>query len=283
MKTMPRIFDCFTYFNEDAMLDLRLETLAEVVDVFVVVEATRTHTGRSKPLLFDRDRFPGFADRIRHIVVDDLSPNVADAWENENHQRNSILRALDDAEPLDRIIVADLDEIPNPDAIRRYRPSRLFGTFIQRWFNYSLNNLAVRDEDPSRDRNWVRCRITTKRHLDHFFKTPQRLRLLDRGPGAAARWHQLRRKLGEQRIADGGWHFSWAMSPEQMILKIESYAHTEDDRPEFKSVTAIEEAIRNGRDILGKNERFRLIPIDETFPQPLQDHPKRYESLIIQP
>lgn len=280
---MPRIFDCFTYFNEDAMLDLRLETLAEVVDVFVVVEATRTYTGRSKPLLFDRDRFPGFADRIRHIVVDDLSPNVADAWDNEYHQRNSILRALDDAKPLDRIIVADLDEIPNPDAIRRYRPSRLFGTFIQRWFNYSLNNLAVRDEDPSRDRDWVRCRITTKRHLDRFFKTPQRLRLLDRGPGAAARWHHLRRKLGEQRIADGGWHFSWAMSPEQMILKIESYAHTEDDRPEFKSVTAIEEAIRNGRDILGKNERFRLIPIDETFPQPLQDHPKRYESLIIQP
>lgn len=283
MKTMPRIFDCFTYFNEDAMLDLRLETLAEVVDVFVVVEATRTHTGRSKPLLFDRDRFPGFADRIRHIVVDDLSPNVADAWENENHQRNSILRALDDAEPLDRIIVADLDEIPNPDAIRRYRPSRLFGTFIQRWFNYSLNNLAVRDEDPSRDRNWVRCRITTKRHLDRFFKTPQRLRLLDRGPGAAARWHQLRRKLGEQRIADGGWHFSWVMSPEQMIVKMESYAHTEDDRPEFKSVAGIKEAIRSGRDILGKDERFRLIPIDETFPQPLQDHPKRYESLIIQP
>ena len=280
---MPRTFDCFTYFNEDRLLELRFETLSDVVDVFVVVEATRTHTGIPKPLLFDRDRFPKFADRIRHVVVDDLSPDVSDAWQNENDQRNAMLRSLDDADPLDRIIIADLDEIPNPDAIRRYRPSRLFGTFVQRWFNYSLNNLAVRDDESGRDRDWVRCRITTRRHLDRFFRTPQRVRLLDRRPGPAARWYQLRRKLGEQRIENGGWHFSWVMSPEQMIVKMESYAHTEDDRPEFKSVAAIKEAIRSGRDILGKDERFRLIPIDETFPQPLRDHPKRYESLIIEP
>ena len=76
---MPRTFDCFTYFNEDRLLELRFETLSDVVDVFVVVEATRTHTGIPKPLLFDRDRFPKFADRIRHVVVDDLSPDVSDA------------------------------------------------------------------------------------------------------------------------------------------------------------------------------------------------------------
>ena len=280
---MPRIFDCFTYFNEDRLLELRFETLSDVVDVFVVVEATRTFTGKSKPLLFDRDRFPGFADRIRHVVVDDLSPNVSDAWQNEYDQRNAMLRGLDDAEPLDRIIVADLDEIPNPDAIRRYRPSRLFGTFVQRWFNYSLNNLAIRNDDPDRGRDCVSCRITTRRHLDRFFRTPQRLRVLGRPRGLAGRCYQLRRKLGQQWLKDGGWHFSWVMSPEDMIVKIESYSHTEDDRPEVKSVPAIKEAIRSGRDILGKDERFRLIPIDATFPKPLQDHPERYESLIVQP
>ena len=280
---MSRVFDCFTYFNEDRLLELRLETLSDVVDVFVVVEATRTHTGQPKPLRFDRDRFPRFADRIRHVVVDDLSSDVSNAWPNENRQRNAILRGLDDAEPIDRIIVADLDEIPNPDAIRRYSPSRLFGTFVQRWFNYSLNNLAVRADDPSRDRDFVLCRITTKGHLDRFFRTPQRLRLLDRRSGPAGRWHQLRRKLGEQRLEDGGWHFSWVMTPERMITKIESYAHTGDNRSENKSIERIREAIRKGQDILGKGERYRLIPIDGTFPRPLRDHPERYESLIVQP
>jgi hypothetical protein len=73
------------------------------------------------------------------------------------------------------------------------------------------------------------------------------------------------------------------MTPEQMIVKIESYAHTETDREELKSVAAIEQAIREGRDILGKNEYFRLVPVDGTFPKPLQDQPERWSDLMLKP
>lgn len=276
---MARVYDCFTYFNEDLLLDLRFRTLAEVVDVFVIVEATRTFTGRPKPLRFDAGRYPEFADRIRHVVVDDLEPDATRAWQNEFRQRNAFLRGLDDAADDDRVIVADLDEIPHPDAIRAYDPRRLVGTFVQRFFSYRLNNLAVRLEDPNRERDWIRCKITTAGHLRRFFGTPQEVRIRSKARSLAGRWRYLRRKLGTQRLRPGGWHFSWAMTPEEMIVKIESFAHTEVDLPELKSIPAIETAIREGRDILGKNERFRLIPIDETFPAPLRETPERYRSL----
>ncbi len=276
---MPRVYDCFTYFNEDLLLDLRLRTLSETVDVFVVVEATRTFSGRPKPLHFDRGRYPEFADRIRHIVVDDLSPDVNLAWENEYLQRNAFLRGIEDADADDRVVIADLDEIPHPDAIRAYDSRRLLGTFVQRFFSYRLNNLAVETSRRDRERDWIRCKITTAGHLRRFFGTPQEVRIRTKNRSFVGGLRYLRRKIGDQRLRPGGWHFSWAMSPAEMIVKMESYAHTEDDREELKSVPAIEDAIRAGRDILGKDEWFRLIDIDDSFPAPLRDDPERYRSL----
>lgn len=281
---MARVFDCTTYFNEDRLFELRLETLKDVVDVFVVVEATRTFTGRPKPIRFDPARYGGFADRIRHVIVDDLVADREQAWENEFRQRNAIVRGLVDAVGDDRVIVADIDEIPHPEAVRRYRPFFLIGTFEQAFYSYLLNNLAVRADDPSRPRIWPRTKITTARHLRGFFgNRPQRVRIFRKRRTPAGLWWWARRKLLEQRLRPGGWHFAWAMTPEEMIVKIESYAHTETDREELKSVEAIEAAMRAGRDILGKGERFRLVPIDESFPAPLREHPERWADLILEP
>ena len=277
---MSRVYDCFTYFNEDRLLDLRLRTLSDVVDVFVVVEATHSFTGQPKSLEFDLDRHSDFANRIRHVVVDNLHPDPSQSWVNERMQRNAIVRGLDDAKDDDRIIVSDLDEIPHPDAIGQYRSTKLLGTFVQRWFNYRLNNVLVDPENEEREIFGVnRSRITTNRHLRRFFRTPQRLRCVDRSEGPFVHWHRLWRKIGEQRLEPGGWHFSWVMSPEEMILKIESFAHTEVNRPEFKSIEGIQAAMQAGRDILGKNERFRLVEIDESFPAPLHEAPERYRNM----
>jgi len=281
---MPRVFDCTSYFNEDRLFELRLETLRDVVDVFVVVEATRTHTGRPKPVRFDPRRFAGFEDRIRHIVIDDLSEDPADSWRNENRQREAAVEGLEDAERSDRVIIADIDEIPHPDAVRRYSPFFLIGTFEQRFFSYLLNNLAVTAVDPNRERTWPRCKITTAGHLRGFFRNSlQEVRIFTkrRTPAGLLWWG--RRKLFEQRLRSGGWHFSWAMTPAEMIVKIESYAHTETDRPELKSVPAIETAIRQGRDILGKDEHFRLIAVDDSFPAPLREQPDRWADLMLAP
>ena len=54
------IYDCFTAFNELELLEIRLHELSPVVDRFVLVEATRTHSNLPKPLYF-RDNWSRFA------------------------------------------------------------------------------------------------------------------------------------------------------------------------------------------------------------------------------
>ena len=71
-----KIIDCFMYFDEDLILDIRLNTLSEIVDKFVVCEATRDHGGNKKNLNFKISKFQKFKDKINYIVVDDLPINV---------------------------------------------------------------------------------------------------------------------------------------------------------------------------------------------------------------
>lgn len=280
---MPKIYDCFTYYNEDLLLSLRFETLNEVVDTFVVVEATHTFSGKPKPLFFDPNRFAKFSNKISYVIVDDMPLELGNAWANEAHQRNAILRGLSHADPDDRIIISDVDEIPRPEAVLRYRPWNLYGTLIQRHYAYFLNNLAVDPSDKSKPRWWIRPKITTAGHLKRFFRTPENLRIYKPDSGVLGRLRHLERKLRHQRIAEGGWHFSWLMTPEQMIDKIESYSHTDHNIPANKSLEGIRAAIESGQDILGKGECFQLIAIDESFPPYLREHLDEFRKWYLDP
>ena len=137
------IYDCFTYFNEDALLEIRMETLDHWVNYFVIAEATHTQTGLPKPLNFKPEKFEKFRSKIIYIAVNDMPLQLNSAWANENHQRKSLMRGLVQAKPEDLIIVSDLDEIPHPQKISLYRPEYLRATFMQRLFYYKFNNEAV--------------------------------------------------------------------------------------------------------------------------------------------
>ena len=173
--------------------------------------------------------------------------------------------------------------MPRPEAIVRYRPWNLSATFIQRHYNYFLNNLAVRSREAPEPRWWVRPKITTLAHLRNFFGTPENLRVFKREPGLSGTVKYLQRKLRHQRLADAGWHFAWLMTPTQMIHKLESFSHTEFDQPHIKSVAAITTAIQEGRDIMGKGERFRLVELDETFPAYLREHFDQFRDWYLDP
>ena len=280
---MPKIYDCFTYYNEELLLRLRLETLDKVVDTFVVAEATHTFSGIPKPLLFNPAHFRRFADRIIHIVVDDMPLDLHNAWANEAHQRNALLRGLTNAAPTDWVMISDIDEIPRPDAVLRYRPWNLCGTFVQRHYNYFINNLQVQPSACLKLRWWIRPKITTMEHLRGFFKTPENLRVYKRKSGIQGILNYVHKKVRHQRLEDGGWHFSWLMTPEQMVQKIESFSHTELNQPHIKSLNAIRSAIREGRDIMGKGERFRLVELDDSFPRYILDHFESFREWYLAP
>ena len=121
-------YDCFSFFNELDLLEIRLNTLDKIVDKFILAESLFTHTGRPKPLYYaeNKERFARFNDRIVHVVVDDF-PNMPDnmpirekAWIRENWQRNAIVRGLPkDIKDDDILLISDLDEIPHPDYVKK--------------------------------------------------------------------------------------------------------------------------------------------------------------------
>src|SRR5690349_24880068 len=117
-------YDCFTFFNELDLLEIRLNVLNPVVDKFVLVESTRTFQNKPKPLYFQQNatRFSAFKDKIIHIVVDQFPDfgdwTEANSWTLEHHQRNSINRGLTRCTRDDVVIISDLDEIPRPETIR---------------------------------------------------------------------------------------------------------------------------------------------------------------------
>lgn len=118
------IWSLTPFFNELDVLEIRLATLDPVVDRHVICESTRTHTGFGKPLHYaaNADRYERWADKIVHVIVDDMLPALTPAdeyvWTREKHQRRKLLDGIRDAQAGDTFLLSDVDEIPHPDAVR---------------------------------------------------------------------------------------------------------------------------------------------------------------------
>ena len=121
------IYDCFMYFDEDLLLDLRLNVLDKYVKKFVITEATYTHNGAKKNLRFNIEKFKKFKDKIIYIVVDKQPPDIQKSLDKDSvetrgqklilngmardyFQRESLL-GLTEAKSEDLILISDLDEI----------------------------------------------------------------------------------------------------------------------------------------------------------------------------
>ena len=119
-----RIYDCFTFYNEFELLELRLESLWDVVDRFVIVESNKTFTNKPKEYNFiaRQNDYRKYFPKIRYVVENDRVPyNGTGDWSIEINQRNAIMRGIQDAQPDDLIFISDLDEIPAPDVVSRIR------------------------------------------------------------------------------------------------------------------------------------------------------------------
>ena len=129
------------YFDEDLVLDIRLNTLCDLVDKFVIVEATKNHAGEDKKLNFNIQNFKKFQKKINYIIVDDLPLNVKSpkkGW-HENHardqfQRNAIQRGYKDFNDEDLIMISDIDEIPNPEKFKEFKINNNVINFFSKFF-----------------------------------------------------------------------------------------------------------------------------------------------------
>jgi len=283
---MSRIYDCFCYFNEDMLLELRMETLWNHVDYFIISEASYTHAGKERVAEFDISKFKKYESKIRYILLDSRPEGPNGFWKNENFIRNNIVNGLYDAEPNDLILISDLDEIPKPEAIQLYDRSYKRADLHQRYYSYYLNNYwlgNVGDKDKLLPNSniWNGTKITTYKYFVEFFKSNATSVRIYKSSGflrgLKRAWFKF---FQNQTIKDGGWHFTWVFSIENIIKKIESTAHQEFNHKDHKDPNRIISLIQSGRDINKPEARYQLQKIDSQFPEYLLQNLQKFSKFI---
>ena len=229
-----KIFDCFMYFDEEMILDLRLNILNKYVDYFVIVESTFTHRGEKRELKFNQNKFEHFKDKIIYLIYDQIPENIEDintkdteneksrklimnAVFRENGQRNFISKGLKNAESEDIVLISDVDEIPNLNNLNFNQINQKIFLFEQDMFYYKFNlklpNLL-----------WKGTKGCRKKNL----KSPQWLRnIKDR----KYPFYRIDAFFSEKKfinckiIKEGGWHFTNIKTADEIKHKLKSYLH----------------------------------------------------------
>ncbi len=199
-----------------------------------------------------------------------------DFWKNENYQRNYLMNGLYDANDDDWILISDLDEIPRPETIKEFNPKRYRrGDFEQYAYVYRLNNLSVLPNDEPAI--WPGSKITTYSYLKNFFKTATAVRSYKSSGLLRSIKRTFFKKFQTQKILNGGWHFTWMFSLENLILKMESVAEQAGNRDEFKEPAYINRQINAGLDIVNPESRYLVQEVAlPQFPKYLVDNQVKY-------
>ena len=280
------IYDCFSFFNELDLLEIRLNTLDKVVDKFILAESTLTHTGNPKPLYYaeNKNRFAKFNDRIIHIIVDDF-PTIPDAkpqemaWVRENWQRNAIMRGLPaNAKDDDYVILSDLDEIPSPSAIikavQSTTVSRLYLTMFYYFLNYKNYTYPTWQLGPQVLP--LKLLLTDELISEYNPSTFVDPRVNKGMTPTVARF------LKAQRIIkNAGWHFSYCGGIPAIQAKLKSIAHTENNTTENTDYNQIKKRIFAGKPPFERDDRFFAVRINSTFPLCIQENREKYSALIF--
>tara|TARA_B110000008_G_scaffold177966_1_gene177389 strand:- start:589 stop:1374 length:786 start_codon:yes stop_codon:yes gene_type:complete len=260
-----KIFDCFLYSNEDLILDVRLNTLSDYVSRFVIVEANKDHQGKEKKLNFNINNFQKFKNKITYLVVDDFPKNLTN-WQRENYQRNFISNGLHDVQEDDYIIISDVDEIPNLENIDNIKKNR-YSVFEQKMHYYKFNLLNITNP------NWYGSRICKKKYL----KSPQWLR--DQKIKKKYFFNFMR--INWNIVKNGGWHFSFLLSPDDIKYKIESFAHSEFNNSKFNNIDKIRSSIENNYDLFDRNLEYKKVAIDSSYPKYILENKDKFKDWII--
>ena len=260
------VYDCFIFFNELDLLEIRLNILSPVVDKFVLVEADRTFTNENKIFFFEenKEQFEPFLEKIIYIKITDYELEYKSAWDMEFYQRNKIHEGIKNCQENDVIIISDIDEIPNPDEIIKYKHGKYgLGLSCLRlvFFYYFLNYQKIIKK------YFYMAKIITFSAYVNGKWTPQK----------------IRDGKNDSMIKKGGWHFSYLGGYEMIKYKIKSFAHQEFNNEKYVNEKIIEK-IRKGYDLFDR-KGYRFVPVKikkRTFPEYIVDNQEKYKHLMFQ-
>ena len=293
-----KIYDCFMFFDEEMLLDLRLNIMNKYVDKFVITEATYMHSGKQKKLIFDINKFSKFKDKIIYKIVDNPPPDIEkinknDSEENKNSkiQSNAYKRhiyqleetrlGISDAEPDDIIIIGDLDEIPNLENVDFNKIKQKLIFFEQKMFYYKLNLYYKMP--------WYGSRACRKK----YFKSAKWLQWIKNKKYPLWRLDILfsKQKYNDINfVANGGWHFTNIKSPENIEKKLKSFVHHKDFESSGLNVEDLKRLINEKRIMYNHNidkkknkwsggEKLQALKLEE-MPKYVIDNYKIYKPWL---
>ena len=222
------------YYDEDLLLDIRLNTLNKYVKKFIITEAVYTHNGTKKKLNFDLKNFGKFKDKIDYIIVDKEPPNLLQKKETDtkerkdeklilngmardNFQRENLKRGFSNISDEDLILISDLDEIPNLDFLQSNYLDKNIIIFEQKMFYYKFNLLF-------NNFKWFGTKGTKKKN----FISPQWIRNIKNKIYPFWRLDAMFSKKKYSNVSiikNGGWHFTCIRSPRDLERKMLNFAH----------------------------------------------------------
>tara|TARA_Y100001970_G_scaffold5981_1_gene6757 strand:+ start:28815 stop:29714 length:900 start_codon:yes stop_codon:yes gene_type:complete len=268
-----KIFDCFMFYDEEMILDFRLNYLYDLVDQFIIVESSYTHSGKRRKLIFDINKFSKFKNKINYIVLDDEpkglfeidgketynkknSKYILNALKRENFQRNHIAKGLKSASPNDIIIISDVDEIPNLEKNNIKNIKNKILLFNQKFFYYKFN-LKLQSF------NWYGSKACRKSSLI----SPQWLRNIKSKKYPFWRLDTIFSNTKYQDIFfinDGGWHFSNMKTAEDIEKKMSTYLHHREYDLNPLGTNKIKEIMRNKKAIYNLRADMKMDKFDNT-------------------
>ena len=250
-----KIYDCFQFFDEEMLLNLRLNILDKYVYKFIISEATYLHNGKPKKLLFDINKYKKFKDKIQYIIVDNPPPDLekisqtdteeeinaktqSNAYKRHIHQLEETKLGITDANPDDIIIVGDLDEIPNLEKIEFEKIKEKLIFFVQKMFYYKFNLYYKMP--------WYGTKACKKKYL----KSAKWLQWTKNKKYPLWRLDILfsQKKYNDIKIVNnGGWHFTNIKTPEQIQNKLKSFVHYKDFESSGLSVEDLRKLVDDKR------------------------------------
>ena len=268
---MPsKIFDCITFFDNNFMFNLRYNILKDYIDYFVICESIYDHRGQPKKKNFIKNKEYD-SKKIKYFVLDKPFPKNTSIWENQAIQREFLLKSVDFANSEDYIFFSDPDEIPKPEVLTNFELNKKYGIFMQRCFNYKFN-LFNEYESP-----WEGTRVCKKKYL----KSIDFMRQKVKSKNLNNSFFRFDKEKSIQIFNNAGWHFNNILSPEEISLKLKTFAHSEFAAEKFSSVESIKNNIKNKIDLFGRGHKYEKVEMDYTFPNYLINNKEKFKKFII--
>lgn len=274
------------FYNELDLLELQLEEHFNYVDKFVIVESTKTHSGKEKELFFanNASRFEKYKEKIVHLVCDFDSElykeysrthgnkfgPTSEQWKRENFQRDYPLISGDiEFNDDDILIVCDVDEIPNTKTVTEFLQNNKFikdPYRLEMYFMHYYINTSMYIKNSGEDNKWYHPFITRYADVQNYNDSLSFIR--------------TNSPFGQNVIRNGGWHFSYLLDTNGILNKIRNFAHSEDSNIRDVTIDDIKDSIAKLNIFYDQNIKLKEFPT-ELLPNSIRNNLQKWNKFLL--